>query len=113
MKTQKDKCYYEDFAVCTCSGSRNCDKTCKGHGECDDFISESDYFAGMMSGTIKERTAVQEDEKARRERINKNLSLGKSKKQLKYEQRREDEKNGVGTGYSLMDDERFKDLFKH
>lgn len=108
----KEKCYYMDFSVCTCSGSRHCDKACVGAEECDCFITEGDYFAGMMNGTLKERTAPQEDERERRARINKNLSLGKSKKQLKYEQKKEDEKNGIGQGYSLKDDPRFKDLFK-
>lgn len=110
MKTQ-DKCYYEDFSVCTCTGSRHCDKSCVGSETCNEFITENDYFSGMMNGTIREKRAQEEDPAARRARVSKNLSLGKSKKQLKYEQRLEDEKNGVGQGYSLMDDARFKDLF--
>ncbi len=107
---KKEKCYYEDFSVCTCTMSPNCDNNCVG-SECSCFISESDYFGKMMSGEIKEKAPSQEEEKLRRERINKNLSLGKTKKQLKHEAREEAKKNGVGTGYSLMDDPRFKDLF--
>lgn len=66
----------------------------------------------MMTGQIKEIKPTGEEEKKRHDNIVKNLSLPKSKKQLKYEQRKEDEKNGnLGEGYRLMDDPRFKDIF--
>ena len=65
----------------------------------------------MMDGK-EEIKAAPEQLQERKERIKKNLSLGKSKKQLKREQKLEDEKNGVGQGYNMFGDERFADLFK-
>ena len=112
-----EKCYYVDFNVCTCTMSRHCDNACAGADKCDNYISESDYFGKMMAGEIKEN-APREDKAARQQRINKNLSLGKTKKQLKYEakqkaeeERARDEANGLTGGAALMDDPRFKDLF--
>ena len=39
------------------------------------------------------------------------LQNGKTKKQQKYERKQEEAKLGDGTGYSLKDDPRFKNLF--
>lgn len=115
---KKEACYYAEYDTCTCTMSRNCDKHCAGADDCDNYISESDYFGKMMAGEIKESSASAEDKAARQKRINKNLSLGKTKKQLKYEareaaekERLRDEANGLTGGTSLMDDPRFKDLF--
>lgn len=110
-------CYYADFGMCTCTMSKNCDNACTGADKCMNYISESEYFGKMMAGEIKEN-APREDKAARQQRINRNLSLGKTKKQLKYEARQQaekerarDEANGLTGGVSLMDDPRFKDLF--
>lgn len=114
IPAKKENCYYVDFDICTCGASHNCDKQCVGKEACDNFVSENDFFLQMMDGKGDLKQASNNDEavKERQERIRKNLSLGKSKKQLKREQKIEDEKNGVGQGYALFDDDRFKDLFK-
>ena len=108
----KCECYYVDFSECGCSASPYCGKTCPGKDKCEWFISENDYFERMMNGTLPEVKQQAEDPKKRQERINKNLSLGKSKKQLKYERRQEEEKNGTGSGFQLKDDPAFKDLLQ-
>jgi len=110
-KNKPVKCYYDDFGSCSCDFCEHADQDCIGK-ECRDFISEEEYFQRVMDGTVQE-TIRTEDPAQRKARLNKNLSLGKTKKQLKYEQKQEDIKNGVGTGYSLLDDERFKDLFNN
>lgn len=113
-----EKCYYLDYGMCTCTMSKNCDNACEGAEKCAQFISENEYFGKMMAGEIKEN-APREDREARQKRINKNLAPGKTKKQLKYEarereakERERDEARGLTGGVSLMDDPRFKDLFK-
>lgn len=114
MKGKQDgpKCYYLSYSSCTCTGSRHCDNPCVGKDECENFISENEFFEAMMNGELRD-TAPTEDKKERQERINKTMALGKTKKQLKYEQREEAKKRGDGQGYTLFDDERFKDLFKN
>ena len=111
LTEHKEKCYYVDYDSCTCTASANCGKKCAGKENCQQFVSENDFFLQMMDGKTELK---QNDEqlKERSERIKKNLSLGKSKKQLKREQKIEDEKNGVGQGYALFDDARFSDIFK-
>lgn len=108
---KKENCYYVDFDICTCGSSENRDKRCVGKENCPCFVSENDFFLQMMDGK-EEIKAAPEQLQERKERIKKNLSLGKSKKQLKREQKLEDEKNGVGQGYNMFGDERFADLFK-
>lgn len=117
INMKKAECYYEDYSVCTCTMSANCDKKCVGGQECPNYISGDDYFSKMLAGEIKEN-APAEDRKVRQQRINNNLSLGKTKKQLKYEarqeaerERRKNEEEGFASGFSLMDDPRFKDVF--
>ena len=114
---KKEDCYYKEYDCCTCTMSKNCDKYCIGEDNCDNYIAQSEYFNRLMSGEIKE-SAPREDKVARQQRINKNLSLGPTKKQQKYQARQaaererlKDEANGLTGGVSLMDDPRFKDLF--
>ncbi len=107
---QNKNCYYVNFSTCTCNFSENCDKTCVGKELCGQFISENEYFEKMMSGTLPVNE-VKEDKKEKQARINSALSLGKTKKQLKYEARKEAEKRGDGSGYNLFGDEKFKNLF--
>ncbi len=106
----KNDCYYYEMDVCTCSQSEHCDKYCVGADKCGSYVSGEDYFSNIMSGNMVQREA-DEDVKERNARIRKNLSLGKTKKQLKYERKEEEAKLGDGTGYSLKDDPRFKNLF--
>lgn len=108
---QKEKCYYVDFDICTCGSSANRDSRCVGREACEYFVGENDFFLQMMNGK-EELKQGDEQVKEREARIKKNLSLGKSKKQLKREQKLEDEKNGVGQGYNVFGDDRFADLFK-
>lgn len=108
---KKENCYYVDFDICTCGSSENRDSRCVGRENCEYFVSENDFFLQMMEGK-EEIKPGPEQVKERSERIKKNLSLGKSKKQLKREQKLEDEKNGVGQGYNMFGDGRFDDLFK-
>lgn len=107
---KKNDCYYIEMDVCTCAQSKNCDKYCAGAENCDYYVSGDDYFSNMMSGNLVQSMAT-EDPKERNARIKKNLSLGKTKKQLKHERKEEEAKLGDGTGYSLKDDPRFKNLF--
>jgi len=108
----KKDCYYVEMGVCTCAQSKNCDKYCVGAEECSNYVSGDDFFSNMMSGRVVEDSASREDERERNARIRKNLSLGKSKKQLKHDRKEEEAKLGDGTGYSMKDDPRFKDFFK-
>lgn len=107
---QESACYYKNYSVCTCNRSEHFEKNCVGCDECEEFISENDYFSQVMSGKIK-----LEEEKATKSTTSssahKNLALGKSKKALKREAKIEAEKNHLGSGFSLKDDPRFKDLF--
>ncbi len=109
---KKDDCYYSEYSVCTCNYSSNCDKRCVGGDLCQQFVSQNDYFNRMMAGEVMEPSAKEEDAKTRQARINEKMSLGKSKKQLKYEARKEAEKNGDRISYTLKDDPRFKELFE-
>lgn len=102
-------CYYEEYSTCSCTYCKNYEKKCTG-AECECFVSEEDYFTGAINGKV--RQAPEEDPAVRQSRINSKLSLGKTKKQLKYEARKEAQERGDGQGYSLKDDPRFKDLFK-
>lgn len=106
----KKECYYVEMGVCTCSQSKNCDKYCIGADNCDNFVSGDDFFSQMMDGKLEQNVDT-ESAKERQARIKKNLSLGKTKKQQKYERKQEEAKLGDGTGYSLKDDPRFKNLF--
>lgn len=109
----KKDCYYKEFNTCTCARCTHCDSKCVGADACDCFVSGDDFFLKMMNGEIKEEKKTAEEVKADREKIRKNLSLGKTKKQLKYERRQEEAKNpSLGEGYALKDDPRFKDLFR-
>lgn len=106
----KNNCYYLEFDTCTCSSSKYCDKYCQGSENCTNYISGDDYFSKMMDGGM-EQAASDENTKERQARIKKNLSLGKTKKQQKFERKKEEAKLGDGTGYSMKDDPRFKDFF--
>lgn len=112
-----EKCYYAEFGTCTYNASGYCNWQCVGREKCRDFVSESEYFSRSMAGTIKENVP-KEDPKVRQQRINSALSLGKTKKQQKYEarqkaekERERDEARGLKGGAALADDPRFKDLF--
>lgn len=109
-ETKAVSCYYQSYRICSCNQSEHCDNQCVGAQECEHFISENDYFLRVMEGKIKpadEKKAV----KSGSTNAYKNLALGKSKKALKREAKLEDEKNQVGSGFSIKDDPRFKDLF--
>lgn len=108
---KEERCYFSEFSTCTCSYSAQCDRQCVGAAECGDYVAESEYFSKLMNGEIKESRETTEDKKERQARINSKLSPGKTKKQLKYEQRQQDIKDGKGTGYSLADNPNFKGLF--
>lgn len=108
---KKNDCYYIEFDTCTCSSSKYCDKYCVGADKCDAYVSGDDYFAKMMDGGM-EQASADEDSRERQARIRKNLSLGKTKKQQKYDRKQEEARLGDGTGYSMKDDPRFKDFFK-
>jgi len=110
---KKEECYYSEYSVCTCNHSKNCDKRCVGAEACEQFISQNEYFNRMMAGEIMEKSAPEEDSKVRQARLNAKLAPEKTKKQLKYEARKEAEQYGDGTGYALKDDPRFKDLFNN
>lgn len=107
----KKDCYYVEMGVCTCAQSKNCDRYCVGSEDCGNYVSGDDFFSNMMSEKMED-TVNNEDVKERNARIKKNLSLGKTKKQLKHDRREEDARLGDGTGYSMKDDPRFKDIFK-
>ncbi len=106
-----DKCYYEDFGSCTFKYSACFRNSCEGKGSCKYFVSENDYFLGMMNGTLKEEIP-QEDAAEHRRRVESILKPEKSKKQQKYEARKaaekEKEENSSLGGFSLADDPAFK-----
>jgi len=105
----KETCYYLDYGICTSGLSKFRNKKCPEE-HCPHFVSEADYFTKSMDNTLKEEKTP-EEVRAERERILKNLQLGKSKKQLKREEKLEQEKNGAtGSGFSLGDDPMFKAL---
>lgn len=108
---KKNDCYYVEMFMCGCSSCSHCDEPCVGKENCDHYISGNDYFSKMLSGEIREQ-AQTEDKAVVKERIRKNLTPEKTKKQQKYEAKQEALKLGDGTGYTFMDDPRFKDLFK-
>lgn len=111
---KQESCYYSEYDMCTNPGSDFHGKRCPA-ATCERYISESDYFLRTMNGEVIETTrVVTEDPKVRDAKIKSALSLGKSKKQLKYEERKKQEAEGFkkGDGYTLKDDPRFKDLFK-
>ena len=103
-------CYYRSYSVCTCNQSEHYNNACAGSEECERYISENEYFTNMMSGKIQPE-AEKAAQKTTSTQTYKNLSLGKSKKALKREAKIEAEKNGAGSGFSIKDDPRFKDLF--
>jgi len=107
---KEESCYYKSYSVCTCTQSEHYDNKCAGCEECDRYVSENEYFMNMMSGKIKPE-AEKTTQKTTSAQTYKNLSLGKSKKALKREAKIEAEKNGEGSGFSIKDDPRFKDLF--
>lgn len=108
----KSACYYENFNTCGCPGASEYNKACRGKESCERFISEEDYFVRMMNGTLPEEKAEREDPVKARAEIKKKLSPGKTKKQLKFERKQEEATYGDGSGFSLKDDPRFRDLFK-
>ena len=65
----------------------------------------------MMNGEKLPEVKISE-QKATKKVDHKKLELGKSKKALKKEAKMEAEKNPPLSGFSLMDDPRFKDLFR-
>lgn len=110
MQERQEKCYYESYQVCSSKLSSFSGRACPGKEACGRYISEEAYFFGLMNGTVKEEK-VTEDPAARQARIEKNLRLEKSKKQLKREEKLEQEKAGDGTGFRLGDDPAFQELF--
>ena len=110
MKQTEESCYYKSYSVCTCNQSEHCNNKCVGREECERYVSENEYFMNMMSGKIQPESekSVQKTTSAQ---TYKNLSLGKSKKALKKEAKMEAERNGAGSGFSIADDPRFKELF--
>lgn len=111
MKKNTSNCYYNNYSICTCKSSKNYDQRCSKESGCDDFISENDYFIAMMNGQKIEQDEVIQKKESKQVDYKK-LELGKSKKALKKEAKAEAERNGTGSGFSLMDDPRFKDLFQ-
>lgn len=108
---KKVSCYYSEYGECTNKLSKFCGKPCDEAG-CGHFISESDYFSGSVSGTLKEGKTPEEIREAK-ERVARIFAHEKTKKQLKREAKLEAEKNklnGVGS-FSLGDDPAFKNLF--
>lgn len=109
QQTNKTECYYAEYGVCTCTYSKNCDNACAGQQACEKFISGDDYFAKMLAGELPKETP--ENTVVKKKGIPAALMPEKTKKQLKYERRQEEKKNGDGTGYKLLDDPKFKDIF--
>jgi len=106
---KEEKCYYLDYGMCTSGLSRFKGKKCPAE-HCPHYVSESDFFTKSVTNTLKEEKTP-EEVRAERERILKNLQLGKSKKQLKREEKLEQEKNNPsGSGFSLGDDPMFRAL---
>lgn len=106
----KIDCYFNEFNSCTCGQAESFQKTCAG-AECEYRISEKEYFKRMMDGTLPQEKQMRDDSPEKKAEIRKKLSPEKTKKQLKYERKQEEKKMNPGTGYSLKDDPRFKDLF--
>lgn len=109
---QTENCYYSEYGECANKLSKFLGKPCGGAEACGHFVSESAYFFGSVSGTLKEGKTPEEI-KADKERVAKIFAHEKTKKQLKREARLEAEKNkanGVGS-FSLGDDPMFKQLF--
>lgn len=110
--SRTENCYYMEYGTCTNPGSEYRNKKCPG-AACSRFISESDYFLRSMSDG-KEPEETEEEKKIHKERIKSNLSLGKTKKQLKYEAKREYEKEHPnGEGFTLADNPELKEFFKN
>lgn len=107
---KEDSCYYKSYSTCTCAGTRTYDQKCIGK-ECENYISEGDYFMQSMSGKdMDKRIKLAKSDVAPQKKYD--LSLEKSKKAKKKEAKIEKERNAEGMGFSLKDDPRFKDLFK-
>ena len=108
---KKESCYYLDFGVCRNEYSKWKGKACGGK-DCGHYLSENDYFAAVMNGTLKEGR-TEEEKRADRERVLRELTPGKTKKQIKREAKMEAEKNRISEtgGFSLGDDPAFRDLF--
>ncbi|GEM_PF-5315495 len=108
-----DKCYYEDFGACTFKYSACYRNQCEGKGSCKYYVSENEYFLGMMNGTLKE-DVPKEDAREHQRRVESLLRPEKTKKQQKYEERKAAEKekqekeNASTGGFSLADDPVFK-----
>lgn len=109
-RNMKTNCYYNEFDSCACDNAPCYGNKCAG-AECEYRIDEKDYFRMMMEGTLPQAKQISDDSPERKAEIRKKLSPGKTKKQLKYDRKKEEEKMNPGTGYSLKDDPRFKDLF--
>lgn len=81
-----------------------------GKEDCENYISESDYFIRMMNGEAMDKE-IKSEQKNSEPAKQYNLAPGKSKKALKREAKLEAEQNQSGSGFSIKDDPRFKDLF--
>ena len=111
-KNQKeDSCYYVSYTLCTCNMCKHLNNRCAGKEECENYISEGDYFMRMMNGESMAKDMKSEKENSKPAKQY-NLAPGKSKKALKKEAKLEAEKNPSGSGFSIKDDPRFKDLFQ-
>ena len=110
MKQNKNDCYYYSYGICSRKGFTHSEKACVGCSECEGYISENQFFLDAMNGTLP-KDPIKTTQKVTSNQPNPNLIIGKSKKALKREAKLEAEKNNKGSGFSLLDDPRFKDLF--
>lgn len=108
--SNKNECYYINYSLCTCNMCKHQNERCVGQEACENYISGSDYFMRMMNGESMEQE-IKSQQKENKPAKQCDLSLGKSKKALKREAQLEAEKNQSGSGFSIKDDPRFKDLF--
>lgn len=65
----------------------------------------------MISGELPKETP--ETNTVKKKGIPAALMPEKTKKQLKYERRREEKENGNEPGYKLLDNPKFKDIFSN
>lgn len=110
-QAKSETCYYVNYSICTCRASDYENDVCVGKEACKYFITEEEYFIRSMNGEKLE----QDKEKSRNDAIaakKYDLAPGKSKKALKKEAKKQAEESNAGSGFSLKDDPRFKDLFQ-
>lgn len=111
-KNQKENaCYYVSYTLCTCNMCNHLNERCVGKEECENYISEGDYFMRMMNGEAMDKE-IKSEQKNSEPAKQYNLAPGKSKKALKREAKLEAEQNQSGSWFSIKDDPRFKDLFQ-